>query len=205
MTRQHLRNVRMRQRFFAICFSEKGDSLAQWRGYGAGTRGAAVGFNTAAIQSISTENYQLWKLLYNRDTQRTLVYQLTMSAERLREKSPHDLEAIARALSSALARAQLHFKNPDFESENEVRHVAGYWPDQPNPFLDFRSTPTSIIPFMPTLGKIPKNKPLPITEIILGPNVDSELMFAALPDFLRQCSFDPSKIKISKSKIPYRL
>jgi Protein of unknown function (DUF2971) len=55
--------------FFVACFSEDGDDLSQWRAYGGGEGGVALGFHPSNLLQWGPENRMLLPVQYERNVQ----------------------------------------------------------------------------------------------------------------------------------------
>jgi DUF2971 family protein len=82
--------------FFAGCFSEDGDLLSQWRGYGQGG-GYALGFRGEILANqLRTQNWTLASCVYDPDQQVALIDQL-LDASIARLKDPDSVPIVEEA------------------------------------------------------------------------------------------------------------
>ena len=105
---------------FAICFSENGDLLSQWRAYGDDGAGVALGFNFANLfESSDSERVSLYKVIYDQSETATLAGQII-------SRVPVDRSGLG--FWKAVNRASVVFKNPAFSEECEWRCVCWQYP-----------------------------------------------------------------------------
>ena len=130
------------EEYFLACFSERGDGLGQWRGYGKSIGGYSLGFPFEHLQAIEeainrkqvgqTIDYdnplvtaKLLRCWYDLSSQKQLIMEglkravgyCEMRGEQLDDA---ELAALGRAILRPLSAA---YKNPAFEDEREWRLV----------------------------------------------------------------------------------
>jgi len=119
--------------WFVACFTTEGDDLNQWRGYGNGEGGFAIGLRSAALAKIAAASgTMLLKVNYDPETHRSLAHRVAMmtmqffreglaarSGAHVREWTTAFLEVWGEMLGY-LAPA---LKDPAFRPENEWRLV----------------------------------------------------------------------------------
>lgn len=131
---------------FVACFSEGGDGLSQWRGYGKSIGGYSLGFQFADLQTIerrindsqdgktfseaspriSAEFLPCW---YDQEEQKALIARGFKRALRhcARTRYPVDDSSLAALLGAILRPVSSCFKDPAFEDEHEWRLVVRIW------------------------------------------------------------------------------
>jgi hypothetical protein len=73
--------------FYVVCFCSKGDLLSQWRAYGGGGGGYALGFNAKALgfnanASENASHLQVQRVIYEKKNQQKLIEKLLMTLSR---------------------------------------------------------------------------------------------------------------------------
>jgi Protein of unknown function (DUF2971) len=111
---------------FAACFCEDGDILSQWRGYGGGSQGYAIGFTSNALtKSGADHGFTLGKCIYDTDLQNTIVEQAIESCLYEETAIPwRGSWGFHGPLADILFRCGAFFKEPSFAEENEWRLVS---------------------------------------------------------------------------------
>lgn len=189
---------------FVFCFTSKRDDLSQWRAYGGGEGGFAIGFDTDNLLKIFKGKlcYSSY-VLYDADKQhqyaevlinKTLdLYNKHASVHRDdRDYSDRWYEAW-RAVASCLAPL---VKYPAFLGEDEWRIV--YIPATPEEF-HFHEGSSSIRPFV----EVDIDPDLLIKEVLVGPGSHKDLNKIALDMLLGKKGISVCNIEISQ--IPYRV
>lgn len=199
---------------FVTCFSEQEDDLGQWRGYGGGECGYAIGFDTTGInKAIARRNGTLLlPMNYDEQKQDFLVADVVHMAEQYflqrLAQGITDTDKLAKDFIIAFAQELDIFaciiKHPKFVSEGE-RRIAAYL--QPNEYnlLEFRQKRTLLARHLPidlTILHEDKNK-LPITRIYVGPSPSQQVTKISVGDLLLK--FGYKGITVETSKAPYRV
>ena len=131
---------------FVACFSERGDELSQWRGYGKSIGGYSLGFPFAHLQAIETRinDSQDGKALNQSSPRSTVEFfpcwydeqaQKALIAEGLERALHHcatthysvDDSSLAALLRAILRPVSSCFKDPAFKDEREWRLVVRVW------------------------------------------------------------------------------
>ncbi len=123
---------------YAICFSEKEDSLSQWRGYADDGYGVNIGFRADSlafklVQNHDTQEpghtFQFGRIRYEKETQKDLIrphirkifdHLHTLITEKKRPTG--EIIKLFRAINGESA----FCKNPAFEDENEWRLAVNF-------------------------------------------------------------------------------
>lgn len=200
---------------FVTSFSENGDLLSQWRGYGTNGFGYSLGFNPRMI-SLTAEKKQkdfiLLKVIYERLLQEEIIKEYLEKYAALLVKHAKDLENASDEfleLENGIIFNLVRFKHTAFREEAEWRIIsfsgANYFNDS---FKDLKvrsGSNSSInnliiykeIDFMPDLqGLFSKS---PIKEIIIGPQNDFDKSKMALEILLNKSFGENLIVDILKS------
>lgn len=194
-------------RISMACFSRDGDSLSQWRAYGA----ISIGFGSPFGFGYLPET-QLDRVVYD-DTSQRLILRLFIhhhaaawSVDARHVDQPtldayHSLDRLYRRL--------IFLKNPAFADEREVRLVYIENPDlfrrvgRPVAPKRFRTRGNLVIPYVRTadLAREPVDH-LPIREIVVGPQPNSDLVESGIRQLLAARGY--ASVTVRSSSIPYR-
>jgi hypothetical protein len=170
--------------FFAICFCESGDLLSQWRAYGDGGRGYALGFDS---YEFSSNVYYVRKVVYNLTRQRELVSRVVSDIIALFTrvadgKTIAELDAeeilpeFSRLLSSHLRTLLFSFKHPAFSEEGEWRLIIPFSRQEHLAQMKIRAAGSLLVPYLAVTFSDGRKKPqLPLLEIVQGPSLHPEL------------------------------
>jgi len=138
----------------AFCFSERKDSLPQWKFYARGGNGYAIGFSTDRFikTGLDGDRIMLLKVLYDRKCQEeiadTLISKLIdaicpiTTEEPIDQRVGSDLERWMRILTHVFT---ARIKSSDFEHEGEWRLVNGESYDGD---LKFRVSSNIVLPYV---------------------------------------------------------
>lgn len=186
---------------FALCLSEKGDLLSQWRGYADDGMGFAIGFNRETLEDNLIHPFEhvgwvaLQKVLYGYNESELLA------ANYIEPQIQRGNMGVAWARS--MAYHAYRTKSPAFEEENEWR-LASVLPDydidsehQENyRKLQFRGRRNQLVPYIPISIDLESEV---ISEVIIGPkNLSDE---QAIKWFLKSHGFES---EIHRSVASYR-
>ncbi|MCX6360094.1 MAG: DUF2971 domain-containing protein [Armatimonadetes bacterium] len=209
---------------FCACFSAESDHLGQWRGYGDGGRGCALGFEREALaQAIN--GLAVW-VAYNSHVDienvdlegaDTVADQLVgdlisaLCLKRVHAEDPDAFDAAARAeLARLLPTVFLCFKDLAFQDEKEFRVICSesvafrrltdHGTDATEgSFRWYRATGAGIIPFvMLDLGNNARGL---LKTVRLGPAAESDLNQSALRSLLCDCGY--AHVDVTTSSIPF--
>jgi Protein of unknown function (DUF2971) len=193
-----------------VCsFSEERDSLSQWRAYGSGTSGFAIGLPGDFIVA-ATERLQ-WYLapcIYDLSKQRTLIRSLVeevleqcIEGENAgeREMERHYWER-GGSLCAYLNRYGPILKDPAFREEKEWRIIS-----RPlmcsGELFDFREGNSLLIPYykLPLAGE---DLAFRVHEVVVGPTPDGERSKCSVRSFLVRHGLKDVTVEVSS--VPYR-
>ncbi|HXW30218.1 MAG TPA: DUF2971 domain-containing protein [Xanthobacteraceae bacterium] len=205
LARQHLRNIIQYSRFpldksagatllqsldgleriniFAACFCEQGDLLSQWRGYGGGQQGYAIGFTTDALMQIADRHgFRLGACIYDPATQQKIIDEAV--AHCLQNEHSFNTNrhwGFHGPLADILFRCGVFFKDPAFKDEKEWRLVSPtiLYDDER---MRFRTGRSMIAPYYAL--PVENAGALPINCVIVGPCPHIDLSKSAVETLL---------------------
>jgi hypothetical protein len=196
---------------FVACFSEDRDDLGQWRGYGTGENGYAIGFKAADLVGVRDAilirvNYD--SALHERLARRIVDEMVRFFDEAIRKYAPADPVAFGTEFLGACDEAIVHVapsvKDPGFKGERECRIVKTFHIDELSQlkFIQKSTMMTRHLPIKPPAGNAFTPYRLPIAEVIVGPCRHPQVSRISVDTLLRQKGY-PSGL-VSISKIPYQ-
>jgi len=198
---------------FVACFSEIEDDLGQWRGYGGGECGYAIGFRTEGILEAIKDRAILLPMHYEDQGHRFLVDEVLRLAETYFQQGLQrglpDKERWAQEFIVAFAQALDIFasmvKHPKFASESERRIAINLQFGQ-HVEMEFRQKKTLLARHLPFDLTVPvgDQRRLPITRLFVGPGPSQRVSQVSVGDLLLKYGYPP-EIKVELSKIPYRV
>ncbi len=189
-------------------FSEVGDSLPQWRAYGAATSGYAIGVKGARLVELTAKlNFFLAPCIYDRSEQRTLVRALVEEVveehlERRRQPSERHMPPGGN-LCAYLHRYAPILKDPSFSEEREWRVIS-------RPLMctferfEYRQGSSMLIPYYRfPLGD--DTIPFEVAEIVIGPTPNPVQSERSVRSFLASQDLrDLEQVPVRSSAVPYR-
>jgi hypothetical protein len=188
---------------YLTSFSEKGDDLAQWRGYGKKYDSVCIGFNIKKNVFCS-----LNKIEYNKEKQEEYIRNYLSKVNQILSKYPDinpDLELYSNLLFIPFCLAA-KTKRDSWKAEAEWRLIYPhkYHDKRMNELLEFRTNGSKLIPYI-SVNPF-KNPNLfekeGVFEIVLPQSDNFKNNKTAIEKLLDKNSFDFEKIKIKESKIP---
>lgn len=190
---------------YVASFSESHDSLSQWRAYGGGVGGYAIGFDSEILNhDMEALGFCLKKCIYNPNKQIEEMSQLVDTLlttllegdyiwikDKVKDRHQNAIYIFQNAIMS-LAPV---FKHPTFQEEKEWRIITT--PQMVN-VIEFRPGKTTFTPYVPISVS---RDPQCIRGLTIGPNEDPELAMRTamrlVGRYLKYCS-------LSESIIPFR-
>ena len=192
---------------YIACFTERGDQLSQWHGYGSGVGAISIGFNANSLQSnIEKLNLKtgasLQSVIYKERKQRELFLSI-VGSEGL---DPRAFGGSAGLLvGHRLLDAAIRCKHKGFNEEHEWRAIvrsrdslggkAKTEPDQ------FRISGKVIAPYV-TIDLQSDSELLPIEEVICAPGDHEGIAQNGVRAVLDR--FGYQGVELHSSKIPFR-
>ena len=199
---------------FVACFSEIEDDLGQWRGYGGGQCGYAIGFRYEGILEAlkARPSALLLPMHYDVTGHQFLVGEVLRMAQQYFlqgvERGLPDIERWAREFLDAFAK-QLDLlvsiiKHPTFSSERE-RRIMTLLQRGEHTQLEFRQRRTLLARHLPIGLTVNSGtaKLLPLTRVYVGPGPTQRVSQVSVGDLLWKHGYEG--IQVELSKVPYRL
>ncbi|MGE0419512.1 MAG: DUF2971 domain-containing protein, partial [Acetobacteraceae bacterium] len=177
---------------YVSSFTESGDLLSQWRGYGGGSRGYSVGFSGFDLATVAKQEHALFgKCIYDHSTRQKIVDELLDDAQ---NQSTSDRNFY---LVSGILKVAPFIKDRHFVEEKEWRLVHGFKPEQ----VQFRAGHATIVPYgevvLATCGQ-----PF-ITTVRIGPSPTPSRAATAVDLLLRKTG-SARKVTIENSDPNYQ-
>jgi hypothetical protein len=197
---------------YVACFSEQRDDLSQWRAYGGGENGYALGFRAGDLRGIPRS--ALARVSYDNGlhcalARRTAESMVKFFFEGLRKYSPADpadwTKEFFEVWEKTITMVAPMTKDSAFANERECRIIRGFVADD-FPSLKFFQKATMIsrhIPLRPPAAGASSPYRLPIAEIIVGPCRHPQISRTSVDTLLRQKGYPTSLVTISK--IPFQV
>lgn len=204
--------------WFVACFSEAKDDLSQWRAYGSGEGGYAIGFNAQELSRIcASDKSYIAPVQYDPDIQTSVADEVASQTFTYFRKGRHlrSTEAVdewVQTFLQAWAAATTFLgpiaKHRAFGGEREWRIVRQLRPDD-FPRMKYiqresmmsRHLPLRIGgPFVGSAGK----KLMPIAEIMVGPNRHKEVSRVSVGDLMRTFDYPDDKRNVTLSEVPFQ-
>lgn len=204
-------------RFFVACFSRSGDDLGQWRAYATNGSGFALGFDgtileTAFISAGPEENATI-NVYYDDDAlsrgMARLVHQIIPvlvfpAGRNLDDDVTRDfILTLGTAFSISALHAALFFKHEAYRNEEEYRFLHARHPGDLRSDLKRRARGSRIVHFWEFDWK--ERCPNALCEVVIGPAADVEAARSFIEECLRVGGLRADAVKISRSRIPYRV
>jgi hypothetical protein len=197
--------------WFVACFTTHGDDLSQWRAYGGGEGGFAIGFRTGGLMKAFPASPILLPVSYRREAHETLAQRiaegtLAFFREGLKARPDHApqqwVNMFLPAWTAAIAYVLPMMKHSAFEAESEWRLI--YKP-APKDYqrMKFRAMPSMLSRHMPLTFETGDRKSFVISEIKIGPARHMEISRASVRDLLRAHGY-PNATTVSSSNIPFQ-
>jgi Protein of unknown function (DUF2971) len=197
---------------FVACFSEERDDLSQWRAYGGGENGYAIGFMAGDLWGCSTSmlarvNYD--SVLHKELAKKAAERMVEFCREALNKYTPSDPVEFRKEFlvewERAITMVAPLIKDPAFIKENECRIAKGFMPNDMDKlkFIQKGSMMSRHLPLQPP-GRTPTSPyRLPISEIIVGPCRHPQISRTSVETLLRQKGYPRDLVTISK--IPFQI
>ena len=204
---------------YIACFSESGDLLSQWKGYGSYGEGVSIKLDSRKLlrkeRKFPFVNIAIKKVIYEIDVQNEIITsKINSTLEQARKilcEYPSHEDAVIKASAGSAAyyikNMAVRFKNSAFSEEKEWRAIYSNssHSEEGLQFINFRVANSEIVPYIeldicPSAGK--KEWELPILEIIIGAKQDFQRAEKSISLMCKH--FKLPLPKISKSTIPLR-
>jgi hypothetical protein len=184
---------------FVTCLSEVSDDLGQWRGYGGGTCGFAIGFDTKRLlEKIGSRAQRfLMRMRYKKSEHRRLA---ATAVTQLLSIPPHFGQGYFDEYGDFLNTVVAIVKHHKFKSEKEYRFLTRLLPEETGA-LQFRQKQTLLARYLAVDFTI--DGKLPIQAICIGPGPAQSVSQTSVADLLRSKGYED--VKLLRSKVPYRV
>jgi hypothetical protein len=197
---------------FVACFSEEENDLSQWRAYGGGENGYAIGFKAGDLWGC--EYSMLVRICYDENLHRSLAQKAAEATVRffregLTKYAPVNEakwgEEFLQAWDKAITMVAPLIKDPSFSKERECRIVKSISPGElaKLKFIQKGSLISRHLPLSPPLRNPSGPYRLPIAKVIVGPCRHREISRTSVDTLLRQMGYPPDLVSISK--IPFQM
>ncbi|EMJ97086.1 DUF2971 domain-containing protein [Leptospira alstonii] len=195
-----------------ISFSEKLDSLSQWRGYGELNNSYNLVFSANKLWPITKAECLILKVIYDKEIQQYLLSNIISNAYEFfiksQKRSQKNVAKFIEHLKFFLHLFLPIIKDPSFEEELEVRVIINKEHFENDDYFKMEHRlgkqyliPYVLFPLSPSGGKTLDS----LDKIVVGPNAYPELAVASMKTLL-QTSFDwASWIKVEQSTVPFRV
>jgi DUF2971 family protein len=197
---------------FVACFSDVEDDLGQWRGYGGGQCGYALGFRVDGLfEALKLRPNAFFLPMHYEDVQHQfLVADVVRMAQQYFiqgvQRGLPDIERWARQFITAFAMELGPFaaiiKHPTFSSERERRIVTLLQAGE-HTQLEFRQRRTLLARHLPIDLAVGAAKRLPLTRIHVGPGPTQRVSQVSVGDLLLKYGYQGVPVELSK--VPYRV
>lgn len=199
------------------CLSLRGDDLGQWRSYGQGGKGYAVGFEAGElVASFGGEGESMidgrtaFPIIYDdqllAETQQALVDDAFELIELPKSLGFNDglADKFYRRLGAALTYASIEiastFKHRAYENEQEYRMMAEFPAQRPSPECKWLRRPHELVRYIECDWR--SKFPNALREVVIGPAGEA----AKLERFVENClkAYGAGDVLIRRSAIPFR-
>lgn len=196
---------------FVACFSTEKDDLSQWRAYGGGENGYAIGFNAGDLWG--SKYSMLARISYDPSLHTRLAHEaaermVQFFQEGIVKCDPSDHaqweEEFLQAWELTLTLVAPLVKDPAFIKENECRIVKSISSDEliDLKFLQRSNMMSRHLPLRPPMRTPSTPYRLPIAEIIIGPCRHPQVSRLSVDTLLQQKGY--TGVPVSISKIPFQ-
>jgi hypothetical protein len=198
---------------FVACFSEVEDALGQWRGYGGGQCGYAIGFApTQVLEATQLRQGLLAPMNYDANVQAHVVKDVLRMAQKyfLDGLSRENIDIEKWALDLVIAFGNeldvfaSVFKHPKFLGEVERRIVTLLRTGE-HVALEFHQKQTLLARHLPIDISQTVDGPrcLPITSVYIGPGPSQQVSRISVGDLLLKFGYKDVPVRLSQ--VPYRV
>jgi hypothetical protein len=194
---------------FVSSFSEEGDLLSQWRGYGSHSSGFSLAFNYEKLRPLLiAQGFILAPCIYDLKTQSNIIEELiesTLSSYgQLMEREPcekaYNINRVCQSFISRLVVEAAMIKHPNFSEEREWRMLSGPL-EIHHPQVSFREGVSMVTPYFNFKLENEENR-FSLFEVVVGPTPHKELAQRSVSMLVQAENLD--KVKIRSSTVPFR-
>jgi hypothetical protein len=202
---------------FVACFSEDGDDLSQWRGYGGGEGGYAIQFNSQYLRDMRNIPEQftiLGKVDYCEKRHDAFLTDVLDAVAKffidgMEKKRAPTMEEWTDEFLGYWASLVIMFapfiKHPKFKGEREWRLVY-HFQDEAIPRMRYLQRNSMMTKHVPLRLMLKDGRPrLPITGVVVGPSRYKDASRVSVGDLLRTHGYSDKEVPVRTTDIPYRL
>lgn len=189
--------------FKSVCIvslTTEGDLLSQWRAYGGGMGGVALGLRSARLREAAhNQGFYLVPCVYEEEQQLAAVDALIQEfRDRIIASSEWDLAEHGGCVATAM-RVAVTLKTESFKEEREWRLIS-------RPLmikqLDFRPGVSMLVPFFKfSLEAEPTDH---LESVRVGPTPHSDLAVRSVQLLLRKLNILDPESRVLRSRVPFR-
>jgi hypothetical protein len=205
------RPVRGALGWFVACFTEDGDDLSQWRGYGGGEGGYSIEFDSIHLRGMSHQQQVfLGKIEYDEVKQNAFFDDLLKQTisffldgiEKQRAPTREDwANDFLACWSWHVALFAPMIKHPKFKEEREWRLLYPF-NDEAIPRMRYLQRSSMLTKHVPIRLMMQDEKPrLPLKSVIVGPCRHVDISKISVGDLLRTYEY---AVSVFATKIPYQ-
>ncbi len=176
--------------YFVSCFSTLEDDLSQWRSYGGGENGYAIGIRVKDL--FGTANSLVVRVNYDKDTHMALATEVAEATDRFYREGVIAAienwdETFLAAWDSSLTQLAPIIKDPGFAQEKEVRivHQLQIAEIADLRVLQRKTMMSRHFPIKFPSGGVTRHPRIPIHRIIVGPSRHKEISRISVDTLLR--------------------
>jgi len=193
--------------FFVACFSAEEDDLSQWRSYGLGENGYAIGLRAKNL--FGSLNSILVRVNYDKELHEKIASEVAEATVRFFREGVNNKRAatISTWEDEFLAAWDLEItylaplvKDPCFKAENEYRiiHVFNTGEIKDLKFIQKETMMARHLPLSLPLGGEAWVPRLPIERVIVGPCRHREITRVSVDTLLRKMGYGTGRVIASK-------
>ena len=197
--------------WFVACFTEDGDDLSQWRGYGGGEGGYSIEFESVYLRGLShREHVLLGKIEYDEVEQNTffddlLKHTITFFLDGINKQRAPTREEWAidflACWSWHIAFFAPMIKHPKFKEEREWRLLYPF-NDEAIPRMRYLQRSSMLTKHVPIRLMMQDGKPrLPLKSVVVGPCRHVDISKISVGDLLKTYGYSAP---VFTTEIPYQ-
>jgi hypothetical protein len=200
-----LRELEKRNQFVGS-FSERGDSLSQWRAYAGNGIGFSLGFEPDHLKRCAeNQGYKLRRCNYDEDDHIALIDELVAKLIGHGSRPKFHRKDVAFLFYNDLASVAPLLKHPSFSDEREWRLIsrpASEYELEGKETVHFRPGRSMLIPYREF--DLRNREEMSLARVIIGPTPHKELSHQSVTNLLRTLSLYRYRSGVKSSVVPYR-
>lgn len=187
---------------FVTCFSTADDDLGQWRGYGGGECGYAIGFDGPRLfaKAATRPLRAFLRMRYDAGEHTRLANLFVDQCIEALQSGESLSDAYWAEYSDFVSWVMALSKHPKFQSEQEYRFLTRLMTEDLEK-LQFRQKRTLLSRYLEVDFTV--DGKLPIRSICIGPGPAQDVTLVGVRDLLKQTGY--ADVQIQKSQVPYRI